>query len=63
MSRAARFTQAEVRTLIRAVENEGKSIAAVRIGENGRPEVLLGEPMKAPVLDSGDDWSEEIAAL
>lgn len=65
MSRAVRFTQADVARALAGVKAGGESAAAVDILPDGRIRVLIGEP--APAVDlareSGDDWSAEIAAL
>lgn len=65
MSRAARFTQADVARALAGVKAGGERPAVVDILPDGRIRVLLGGPA-APVdltRESGDDWSEAIAAL
>jgi hypothetical protein len=65
MSRAARFTQADVARALAGVKAGGERPAVVDILPDGRIRVLLGGPA-APVdlaQESGEDWSAEIAAL
>lgn len=65
MSRAATFRQAELAKAIRAVERGGKCVRTVNFPPEGGFSLLLGEP-EPPVdvaQESGDDWSEAIAAL
>lgn len=64
MSRAASFTQADVSRFIKAVEKEGKSIAAVDVRRDGTIRVFIGEPARAPDLASEgpDEWDRLIAS-
>lgn len=65
MSRAARFTQADVARALAGVKAGGEQPAVVDILVDGRIRVFLGEQTRAVDLaqESGDDWSAEIAAL
>jgi hypothetical protein len=65
MSRASRFTQADVARALAGIKAGGERPAVVDILPDGRIRVLLGGPA-APVdlaQESGEDWSAEIAAL
>ena len=65
MSRAASFTQAQVTRAVKGVKDGGETPALVEIFLDGRIRVWTGD--RAPAVDlaqeSGDDWSEAIAAL
>lgn len=65
MTKPARFTQAEIARALAGVKAGGEQPAAVDILPDGRIRVFLGEQTRAVDLsqESGDDWSEEIAAL
>lgn len=65
MSRVARFTQAEVTRAVKGVKDGGETPAAVDIFLDGRIRVWTSDRMLTPDLsqESGDDWSEKIAAL
>jgi hypothetical protein len=64
MTRAAKIPQAEVQRMIRAVENEGKQVAAVDMHPGGVVRLLIGEPFRAGDLaqESADEWDRLIAA-
>ncbi|MFZ2252641.1 MAG: hypothetical protein WAW13_00535 [Minisyncoccia bacterium] len=63
MTRAATFKQADLSRAIKAVEDGGKSVAAVDIRRDGTIRVLIGEPIRAGDLtqDGGDEWDRLIA--
>ena len=48
MTRAAKIPQAEVQRMIRAVESEGKQVAAVDMHPGGVVRLLIGEPFLLP---------------
>jgi len=64
MTRAATFRQADVSRAIRAVEDGGKSVAAVDIRRDGTIRVFIGQPAHAPDLTSEgpDEWDRLIAS-
>jgi hypothetical protein len=57
MSRAAhRFTAREISRLMRALEAEGKSVAAIRVEKDGALVAIFGEPSKAESQNLLDRW-------
>ena len=55
MSRAARFSQADVKRAIAGAIAAGQSVASYRIHPNGYIEVLLGRPKRA---HDNDEWAD-----
>jgi hypothetical protein len=55
MTRAARFTKADVRRAVTGVAAAGLNVASVRIHPNGHIEVLLG---KAKTSHDNDEWAD-----
>jgi hypothetical protein len=55
MSRAARFTQADVERLIRAAKKLGLTVTGVEVTSEGKPRVLTGEPAESP-MSALDRW-------
>lgn len=64
MTRAVTFRQADVSRAIKAVENEGKTVAAVDVRRDGTIRVFIGEPARAPDLagEGPDEWDRLIAS-
>ena len=55
MSRAARFTKADIRRAIAGAIAAGQPVASYRIHPNGYIEVLLGKPKPA---HDNDEWAD-----
>jgi hypothetical protein len=55
MTRAARFSKADVRRAVTGVAASGLPVASVRIHPNGHIEVLLGKPKPA---HDNDEWAD-----
>ena len=55
MSKAARFTKADVRRAVTGVCASGQPVASVRIHPNGYIEVLLGKPKEA---HQSSEWAD-----
>jgi hypothetical protein len=54
MTRAARFTQADLTRAVTAMEKAGACVSRVRIAPDGSIELVVGEPDKA---DNGNWFS------
>lgn len=55
MTRAARFTKADVRRAIAGAIAAGQPVASYKIDPNGNIVVLLGEPKRA---HDNDEWAD-----
>jgi hypothetical protein len=55
VSKAARFTKADVKRAAMGVASAGLPVASVRIDPNGHIEVLLGKPKEA---HRSDEWAD-----
>jgi hypothetical protein len=64
MSERVRFTEADIRRAIKAVESGGKHVAAVDFPKEGGFRLLIGEPSEAAVLPrkGASDWDDVLAA-
>jgi hypothetical protein len=51
-----RFTQRDVARLMRSVEAQGKSVAAIRVEPDGALVAILGEPSKTEPETPLDLW-------
>lgn len=59
-----RFTAADVRRAVKAVEAGGKSVAAVDFPREGGFRLLLGEPVRLdlPARSGENEWDEVLAS-
>lgn len=59
-----RFTAADVRRAVKAVEAGGKSVAAVDFPRQGGFRLLLGEPVALNVAEriGGNEWDDVLAS-
>ena len=59
-----RFTAADVRRAVKAVEAGGKSVAAVDFPRQGGFRLLLGEPIPLNVAEriGGNEWDDVLAS-
>lgn len=59
-----RFTAADVRRAVKAVESGGKSVAAVDFPREGGFRLLLGEPVQldVPARIGANEWDEVLAS-
>jgi hypothetical protein len=55
VSRAARFTKADVKRAIAGAIAAGQPVASYRIHPNGYIEVLIGQPKRA---HDNDEWAD-----
>lgn len=64
MTERVRFTEADIRRAIKAVESGGKSVAAVDFPKEGGFRVLIGEAFSDPALAGRgvNEWDEVYAA-
>ncbi len=59
-----RFTAADVRRAVKAVESGGKSVAAVDFPREGGFRLLLGEPVRLDVAAriGANEWDDVLAS-
>lgn len=64
MTGRVRFTEADIKRAIKAVESGGKSVAAVDFPKEGGFRVLIGEPVASPVPAGrgANEWDDVLAA-
>lgn len=61
---STRFTQADIKRAVRAIESAGKPVAAVDFPPEGGFRLLLGEPavLKVPTLGGKNEWDVVLPA-